>query len=162
LHQLLLSLVKDLLYWLLKYLKARNVKDQFDNRFTSIPQYSGLQHFTKPFDSLKCNTWQATEIPGMIRILGVNGAPILDCSEDARKTAAEAASQEMVIGAMRALCEFSLLVSQQNPSDLSLKALDDVVKQFNQKQGIVRDHKMSKSATATVDDLLASESHRLR
>jgi len=27
LHQLLLGLVKDLLHWLLKYLKARNVKD---------------------------------------------------------------------------------------------------------------------------------------
>jgi hypothetical protein len=32
LHQLLLGLVKDLLNWLCKYLKARNVKDQFHNR----------------------------------------------------------------------------------------------------------------------------------
>jgi len=31
LHQLLLGLVKDLLHWLLKYLKGINVKDQFDN-----------------------------------------------------------------------------------------------------------------------------------
>ena len=31
LHQLLLGLVKDLLHWLLKYLIAANVKDQFDN-----------------------------------------------------------------------------------------------------------------------------------
>jgi hypothetical protein len=31
LHQLLLGLVKDLLHWLLKYLKAGNVKDQFDD-----------------------------------------------------------------------------------------------------------------------------------
>jgi len=31
LHQLLLGLVKDLLNWLLKYLKARQVKEQFDN-----------------------------------------------------------------------------------------------------------------------------------
>jgi len=45
LHQLLLGLVKDLLHWLLKYQKARNVKDQFDNRFTSVPRYPGLQHF---------------------------------------------------------------------------------------------------------------------
>jgi len=36
-HQLLLGLVKDLLHWLLKYLKARDLKDQFDNRFTSVP-----------------------------------------------------------------------------------------------------------------------------
>jgi len=42
LHQLPLGLVKDLLHWLLKYLKARNVKDQFDNQFTSVPRYPGL------------------------------------------------------------------------------------------------------------------------
>jgi hypothetical protein len=29
-HQLLIGLVKDLLYWVLEYLKARIVKDQFD------------------------------------------------------------------------------------------------------------------------------------
>jgi len=56
LHQLLLGLVKDLLHWQLKYLKARNVNVQFDNRFTSVPQYPGLQHFSKPFDSLKRGT----------------------------------------------------------------------------------------------------------
>ena len=43
LHQLLLGLVSDLLHWLLKYQKDRNVKDQCDNRFTSVPQYPGLQ-----------------------------------------------------------------------------------------------------------------------
>jgi hypothetical protein len=36
LHQLLLGLVNGRLHWLLKYLKARHVKDQFDNRFTSV------------------------------------------------------------------------------------------------------------------------------
>jgi len=104
LHQLLLGLVKDLLYWLLKYLKARNVKDQFDNKFTSVPRYPGLQHFTTPFDSFKRGTWQGKEIRGMIRTLEVNCAPILDCSHDAGKTMAETASDAMVIGAMPALC----------------------------------------------------------
>jgi len=42
LHQLLLALVKDLFHWLLKYLKARNVKDQFDN------------------DSHRCHNFQAS------------------------------------------------------------------------------------------------------
>jgi len=50
LYPLLLGLVKDLLHWLLKYLNARNVKDQFDNWFTSVPPYPGLQCFSKPFD----------------------------------------------------------------------------------------------------------------
>ena len=50
LHQLLLGLFKDLLHWLIKFLKTRNVKDQFDNRFTSVPQYPGLQHLSTPFD----------------------------------------------------------------------------------------------------------------
>jgi hypothetical protein len=37
LHQLLLGLVKDLLHWLLKYMNARNLQDQFENRLTSVP-----------------------------------------------------------------------------------------------------------------------------
>jgi len=162
LHQLLLGLVKDLLHWLLKYLKARNLKDQCDNRFTSVPRYPGRQHFSKPFDSVKCGTWQGEEIRGMIRTLAVNCAPILVCSTDDRKTAAETASDGMVMGAVRALCEFSLLVSQQNHSDLSLKALNDALKRFYKKKGAFRDEKMSKSAKAKVDDLLAKESHLLR
>jgi len=162
LHQLLLGSVKDLLHWLLKYLKARNVKDQFDNRFTSVPRYPGRQHLSKPFDSLKSGTWQDKEICGMIRTLAVNCAPILVCSTDDGITAAETASDEMVIGAVQALCKFSLIVSQQNHSDLSLKALDDALKRFYQKKGIFREQKMSKSAKAKVDDLLAKESHQLR
>jgi len=128
LHHLLLRLVEDLLNWLLKYLKARNVKDEFDNRLTSVSRYPGLQRFSEPFDSMKSSSWQGKEIRGMIRTLSVNCAPILDCSKDDGKTAVETASDEMVMGAVRALCEFSLLVSQQNHSDLSLTALDDARK----------------------------------
>jgi len=96
LHQVLLGLLKDLLHWLLKYLKVRNVKDQFDNRFTSVPQYSGLQGFSKPFDSMKSGSWQGKQIRGMIRTLAVNCAPLFDCSQDAGKTAAETPSDEIV------------------------------------------------------------------
>jgi len=135
LHQLLLGLVKDLLHWLLKYLKARNVKDQFDNQFTSVPRYPGLQCFSKPFDSTKSGSWQGKEIRGMIRTLAVNCAPILDCSKDDGNTPAETASYEIVMGAAQALCEFSLLVSQQNHSDLSFTALDDALKRFYKKKG---------------------------
>jgi hypothetical protein len=67
----------------------------------------------------------------------------------------------MVMGAVWALCEFSLLVSQQNHSDLSLNALDDALKQCSQKKGIVREKKLSKSAKAQVDDLLARKFHLL-
>jgi len=111
-YQLLLGLVKDSLHWLLKYLKAGNVKDQFDNRFTSVRRYPGLQRFSKPFDSMKSSSCQGKEIRGMIRTLSVNCTPILDCSKDDGKTVAETASDEMVMGAVQALCEFSLLVSQ--------------------------------------------------
>jgi len=75
LHQLLLGLVKDLLHWVLKYLKARNVKDQFDNRFTSVPQYPGLQCLFKPFDWMKSGCRRRKEIRGIIRTLAVNCAP---------------------------------------------------------------------------------------
>jgi len=111
---------------------------------------------------MKSGSWQGKEIRGMIRTLAVNCAPILDCSQDAGKTAAETASDEMVMGAVRALCQLSLLVSQQNHSDLSLAALDDALKRFYKKKGAFRDQKMSKSAKAKVDELLARESHHLR
>jgi hypothetical protein len=77
-----LGLVKDLLHWLLKYLKDRNVKDQFDNPFTLVPQYPGVQHFSKPFHSLKSGTWQGKEIHIIIRTLAVNCAPILVSARD--------------------------------------------------------------------------------
>jgi hypothetical protein len=137
LHQLLLSLVKDLLHWLVKYLKARNVKYQFHNRFTSVPPYPRLQCFSKAFDSMKSGSWQGKELWAMIRTLAVNCAPILDCSQDAGKTAAEKASDEMVMGAVRALCEFSRFFSQQNHSDLSQAALDDALKRFCKKKGAI-------------------------
>jgi hypothetical protein len=79
---------------------------------------------------MKSGSWQGNEIPGMIRTLVVSCAPILDCSKDDGKTPAETASDEMVMGAVRALCEFSLFVSQQNHSDISLTALDDVLKRL--------------------------------
>jgi len=80
LPQLLLGLVQDLMHKLLIYLKGRNVQDQFDNRFTSVPRYPGLQHFSTPVDSLKTCYWERKPIRGMIRMLGVICSPILDCS----------------------------------------------------------------------------------
>jgi hypothetical protein len=84
----------------------------------------------------------------MIRTLAVNCAPIPLRFNDDGKTEAETASDEIVMGAMWALCEFSLLVSQQNHSELSLAALDDEFKRFYQKKGIFRAQNVSKSAKA--------------
>jgi hypothetical protein len=111
---------------------------------------------------LKTGTWQDKEIRGMIRTLAVNSAPILDFSKDEGQTAAENASDEMVMEAVQALCEFSLLVSQQNHSDLSLEALDNALKRFYKKKGFFRAQKMLKSVKTKVDDLLATECHQLR
>jgi hypothetical protein len=111
---------------------------------------------------LTSGTWQGKEIRGMIRTLVGNCSPIVVCSKDDRKTVAETVSNEMVMGAARALCKFSLIVSQQNHSDLSLNALGDSLKRFYQKKGTFREQKMSKSVKAKVDDLLARESHLLR
>jgi hypothetical protein len=74
---------------------------------------------------------------------------------------AETASYKMVMGAVWALCEFSLLVSQQNHSDLSLAVQDDALKRFDKKKGAFPDQKMSKSAKAKVDELFAREFHHL-
>jgi hypothetical protein len=108
-HQLLLGSVKDILHQLLKYLKDRNVKDQFDNQFTLVPRCPGLQHFSKPFDSLKSSIWQGKAIRAMIRTLAVTCTLIIVRSKDDWKSAAETAFNEMVIGAVCGLCEFSLL-----------------------------------------------------
>jgi hypothetical protein len=110
---------------------------------------------------LKSGTSQGKEISGMIRTLTMNCAPILDCSKDAEKTAAENASDEKIIGTLRALCELSLLVSPQNHMDPSRKALDDTMKPVYQKKAICRDQTMSKSAKAKLDILLATESPQL-
>jgi hypothetical protein len=112
LHQLLLGLVKDFLHWLLKHLKATNVTDQYDNRFTSVPRDRGLQCLSRPFDSMKSMFWTGKYIWGMITTLAVNCSPILDCSNDDGKTPAETTCNDMLMGAVRTLCEFSLLVSQ--------------------------------------------------
>jgi len=111
---------------------------------------------------MKSCSWQSKEMRGMIRTLAVNCAPILDCSKDDRKTPAETASYTIVKEAVRALWEFSLLVSQQNRSDLSLTALDDALKQLYKRKGAFRDQKISKSAKAKVNEWLARENHQLQ
>jgi hypothetical protein len=63
-----------------------------------------------PFDSLKRGTWQGKEMRGIIWTQAVNHALILDCSHNDGKTAVDAASDGMVMGAMWVFCEFSLLV----------------------------------------------------
>jgi len=65
------------------------------------------------------------------------------------------------MGTVWASCEFSLLVSQQIHSDLSLEALDDALKQLYQNQGDFREKKMSKSAKSNVDHELTMGSHQL-
>ena len=151
LHQLLPGLCTHLLDWLQNYLKPRNVKVQLDNRFRSVPRYPGLKRFSKPFDSVKCGSWHANVIQGMITTLAVNCAPILNYSKDDRKTSARTSSDEKGMGAVWAFCEFSLLVSQQNHSDLSLTALDDALKRFYNDMGTFHEHKMLKSAMVKVD-----------
>jgi len=68
----------------------------------------------------------------------------------------------MVMGELRALCWFSLLVSQQNHSDLLFKALDDALKPFYQNNGNLQEQRITMSANANVHGLLAMESHELR
>jgi len=91
--------------------------------------------------------------------MAANCVSILVCSKNDGNSAVETASNEMLMGAVRVFCEFSLLVRQQNQSALSLKDQADALQRFYQKKGIVREQKMSQSAKAKVDDLLATESH---
>jgi len=71
----------------------------------------------------------------MIKTLAENYTQILHCSWDDGKTAVETAFDEMVMGAVWALCEFPLLVRQESHSDLSLTALDDALNANLQEEG---------------------------
>ena len=62
LHQLYLGIVKDLFNWLLEYLTDRGLKAEFDARFTLVPQYPNMLHFSKHFDALKNGSWHGKEI----------------------------------------------------------------------------------------------------
>jgi len=73
----------------------------------------------------------------MIRTVGLHCAPILHCSKNDRNTPVETASDEVVMGVVLVLCEFSLSVSQRNHSDLYLTALSEALKQFHQKKGAI-------------------------
>jgi len=154
LHQPLLGLVKDLLHWLLKYLKARNVKDQFDNPFTLVPQYLRLQRVSRPFHWVNNSSWKWKEIRAMNRLLAVNCTPILDSTLDDRNTAVETASNEMAMGVVWALCEFALLVSWHNHLEQSLPALDNALMHCYKIKGAFQVEKMSNSAKPIVDELL--------
>jgi hypothetical protein len=126
-----------------------------------VPLYPGLQYFSTPFDWSKSGTWQGKEIQEIIGTLAVNCLPIPVWSKVDGKLAAETASEEMVMGAVQALCEFSLLVNLVNHSYVSLNALDDALNWFYKKKGFFRELTMSKSAKAKVNELLAMESHQL-
>jgi hypothetical protein len=98
----------------------------------------------------------------MISTLAVNCAQILDCHKDDGKTPGETASDERVMEAVQAICEFSLLVSQQNHSDLALTAQDNALKRFHQTTGAFQVQKMTKSANTKLDEQLATESQQLQ
>jgi len=67
----------------------------------------------------------------------------------------------MVMAAVQASWEFSLLVSQQNHSNVFLTAVDNALKQFYKKKGAFQEHKVLKSAKVKVDEQFARESHQL-
>jgi len=85
---------------------------------------------------MKSSSWQGNDLWGMIRTPAVNCATIPDCSKDYRITVVDTTSDEMGMGAVRALCEFSVLVCQQNHSNLTLPALDNALKQFHNRSVI--------------------------
>jgi hypothetical protein len=65
------------------------------------------------------------------------------------------------MGAVWAFYYFSLLVSEQNHSDIFLEPLGDALKRFNQMMDIFREDIMSQSAKASVDDHLPMKAHQL-
>jgi hypothetical protein len=56
---------------------------------------------------------------------------IPNCSKNLSKTVVDMTSDEMGMGAVQALFEFSLLVFQQNHSELSFTALENALKRVH-------------------------------
>ena len=98
----------------------------------------------------------------MIRRLAVRCAPSHVCSNCDRISGAETASNELAMEAVHPLSEFSLHVCHGHHTELSLKALDNVFKQLYYTMFAFQAMKMSKSAKAKVDQLLAQKSHQVQ
>jgi len=77
---------------------------------------------------LQSGTRHDKEIHAFIKTLAVNCPSNLPSSKDDRYTMAETATDVIVMGIPHAFCEFSLCVSEESQSDISLKALDDAMK----------------------------------
>ena len=69
--------MKDLFEWVTEYMKMRGLEAEFDARFTLVPHYPNMLHFSKPFDALKKGTWQGKEIREMVLSLGAVCALLL-------------------------------------------------------------------------------------
>jgi len=78
--------------------------------------------------------------------------PLIISCNDIEKSVVDAAFDEMVIGAVFVLCEFSLLVSSQNHHDLSLKALNNPLNNFEMELNSFQQQTVSKSVMAKLDD----------
>jgi len=113
-----------------KFLKGWNVMDQIDIWFTMVPHDLGLQPLSQPLPSPKSGSCQGNDICGMIRISERNYTWILTSSKNHRKAMGDTAPDDMVMGAVQALCEFCVHLSQQNDYDLSHKAVDNSLTWF--------------------------------
>jgi len=88
----------------------------------------------------------------------VNCTPILVYFSNNWKTAAEMASDEIIIDSAQKICDFPLLTCLQSYCDISLTALENVLKLWYQKKSILQEQKISNSLKATVNKQLATES----
>jgi hypothetical protein len=66
------------------------------------------------------------------------------------------------MGTVWALCECSLLVSQQNNTELSITAQNNTQPKMYKMEGTFGERKVSKSANTDLNDQLASRFHQQR
>jgi len=97
----------------------------------------------------------------MVRTHHVKCSSLLVCSKDDGKTAEKIAYEEMEMGSVWALCDFSLLVSHQNYSNLSFNELDNELNRFYLKKVIVQEQQMLMSAKTIVDKQVAKSPNKL-
>lgn len=122
--------MKNLWNLLLNTHQAKNDKNQSAKEVIIEWWYPITQYLSELFNSSKTDTSQGNAISGIVRTVAANCTLIVVSSTEDANNAAGTASDNILLGAVQALCKYFLHFNKHNHSALFLAALDITLKQF--------------------------------
>ena len=140
LHLLHLGILKTMMDWLVGYLRKWKILGRFNERFKSILPYQGFQPFKRGYEEI--SSWQGKEIRTMMRFLLAVLDPIL--IDGVRSSESEEAQ---VLGCVRSIIEFHLVLGQCSHSDYTLGLLDNRLAIFYRHKSVFRPQRRTKART---------------